>query len=368
MPARPLAASLSVPSPPRHHDDLGARRRPRPGRGGWRGRAGWSRPASPRGRPTAPSGSRPCPRAVTDDADGVDEQEHLHGGAERYVRPVPRRVGSGPSAGVADDARAMNVVVCVKQIPDPAEPGALEPGQHPQARAASSSSTSPTRYGVEMALQLVDKAGGGEVTLVSMAPNGETSRPAHRARHGCRQGHPRERRRPHGRRRPRHRQGAGRRHRAGRRRRPGARRHRVVRRLHGHRARADRRPPRPPVDHLRQVGRHRRRHRQGRSARPRPATTRSSRPLPAVVSVTAGVVEPRYPSFKGIMAAKSKPVDERHRRRPRHRRRHRRLGRRRPGDRRRRRRPRARGRRDHRGRRRGLHRRSSSFLDGLKVI
>ena len=32
-------------------------------------------------------------------------------------------------------------------------------------------------------------------------------------------------------------------------------------------------------------------------------------PLPALVSVTAGVVEPRYPSFKGIMAAKSKPVD-----------------------------------------------------------
>jgi electron transfer flavoprotein beta subunit len=32
-------------------------------------------------------------------------------------------------------------------------------------------------------------------------------------------------------------------------------------------------------------------------------------PTPCVVSVTAGVVEPRYPSFKGIMAAKSKPVD-----------------------------------------------------------
>ena len=28
-----------------------------------------------------------------------------------------------------------------------------------------------------------------------------------------------------------------------------------------------------------------------------------------MVTVTAGVVEPRYPSFKGIMAAKSKPVD-----------------------------------------------------------
>jgi len=32
--------------------------------------------------------------------------------------------------------------------------------------------------------------------------------------------------------------------------------------------------------------------------------------LPVLVTVTAGVVEPRYPSFKGIMAAKSKPVDE----------------------------------------------------------
>ena len=32
--------------------------------------------------------------------------------------------------------------------------------------------------------------------------------------------------------------------------------------------------------------------------------------LPALISVTAGVVEPRYPSFKGIMAAKSKPIDE----------------------------------------------------------
>ena len=32
-------------------------------------------------------------------------------------------------------------------------------------------------------------------------------------------------------------------------------------------------------------------------------------PLPALVTVTAGVVEPRYASFKGIMAAKSKPVE-----------------------------------------------------------
>ncbi|GAC1408606.1 MAG: electron transfer flavoprotein subunit beta/FixA family protein [Actinomycetota bacterium] len=33
-------------------------------------------------------------------------------------------------------------------------------------------------------------------------------------------------------------------------------------------------------------------------------------PMPAVVTVTAGVNEPRYPTFKGIMQAKSKPVDQ----------------------------------------------------------
>jgi electron transfer flavoprotein beta subunit len=32
-------------------------------------------------------------------------------------------------------------------------------------------------------------------------------------------------------------------------------------------------------------------------------------PLPALVTVTAGVVEPRYASFKGIMAAKNKPLE-----------------------------------------------------------
>ncbi len=31
--------------------------------------------------------------------------------------------------------------------------------------------------------------------------------------------------------------------------------------------------------------------------------------LPALLAVTSGVVEPRYPTFKGIMQAKSKPVD-----------------------------------------------------------
>jgi len=32
-------------------------------------------------------------------------------------------------------------------------------------------------------------------------------------------------------------------------------------------------------------------------------------PLPALMTVTSGVVEPRYPNFKGIMQAKKKPVE-----------------------------------------------------------
>ena len=32
-------------------------------------------------------------------------------------------------------------------------------------------------------------------------------------------------------------------------------------------------------------------------------------PLPVVITVTAGATEPRYPSLKGVMAAKSKPVE-----------------------------------------------------------
>ena len=32
-------------------------------------------------------------------------------------------------------------------------------------------------------------------------------------------------------------------------------------------------------------------------------------PLPALVTVTAGATEPRYPSLKGVMAAKQKPVE-----------------------------------------------------------
>jgi electron transfer flavoprotein beta subunit len=33
-------------------------------------------------------------------------------------------------------------------------------------------------------------------------------------------------------------------------------------------------------------------------------------PTPALVTVTAGAVEPRYPTLKGIMQAKQKPLDQ----------------------------------------------------------
>ena len=89
----------------------------------------------------------------------------------------------------------MNVVVCVKQIPDPADPGALDPATNTLKRDGKLILDESDTYGVEMALQLVDTAGGGEVTLVSMAPNSEIVGPAHRARHGRGQGRPRQRRR-----------------------------------------------------------------------------------------------------------------------------------------------------------------------------
>jgi electron transfer flavoprotein beta subunit len=68
----------------------------------------------------------------------------------------------------------MNVIVCVKQIPDPAEPGALA-SDNTLKRDGKLILDESDSYGVEMALQLVGAAGGGEVSLVSMAPNGETA-------------------------------------------------------------------------------------------------------------------------------------------------------------------------------------------------
>ena len=69
----------------------------------------------------------------------------------------------------------MNVIGCGKQIPDPALPGELDPSTNTLQRDGKLILDESDSYGVEMALQLVDAAGDGEVSLVSMAPNGEVS-------------------------------------------------------------------------------------------------------------------------------------------------------------------------------------------------
>ena len=69
----------------------------------------------------------------------------------------------------------MNIVVCVKQIPDPAEPSVLDPETNTLKRDGKLILDESDSYGVEMALQLAEAAGGGEVTLVSMAPNNESA-------------------------------------------------------------------------------------------------------------------------------------------------------------------------------------------------
>jgi electron transfer flavoprotein beta subunit len=69
----------------------------------------------------------------------------------------------------------MNVIVCVKQIPDPALPGELDPSTNTLKRDGKLILDESDSYGVEMALQLVGAAGEGDVTLVSMAPNDEVS-------------------------------------------------------------------------------------------------------------------------------------------------------------------------------------------------
>jgi electron transfer flavoprotein beta subunit len=202
----------------------------------------------------------------------------------------------------------MNVIVCVKQIPDPASPGELDPSTNTLKRQGKLILDESDSYGVEMALQLVATAGDGEVSIVSMAPNGETSGMRTALAMGAAKG--------------------------------------VlvsdpelagsdalttakilaaaVQRLGG----ADlviagtessdgytgtvpeqiaellALPSVTFAKHIEVDGASLKVSRQTEAG-----YDEVTCPLPAVVSVTAGVVEPRYPSFKGIMAAKSKPVD-----------------------------------------------------------
>lgn len=67
----------------------------------------------------------------------------------------------------------MKVVVCIKQIPDPATPYTLEEGTYWLVRPADQVLDDTDRYGVEMGLQLA-QANEGTLTLVSMGPTGNS--------------------------------------------------------------------------------------------------------------------------------------------------------------------------------------------------
>src|SRR5438270_1393425 len=202
----------------------------------------------------------------------------------------------------------MNVVVCAKQIPDPATPGELDSESKTLVRQGKLILDDSDAYGVEMGLQLADAAGGGEVTLVSMAPNSEVS--------GLRTALA-----------------------------MGAAKAILVsdEALEGSDALATAKvlaaaikraepdlvitatestdgytgtvpaqiaellgmPSITFAKHIEVADGKAKVQRQTEEG-----YDEIEAPLPVIVSVTAGVVEPRYPSFKGIMAAKNKPVDE----------------------------------------------------------
>ena len=203
---------------------------------------------------------------------------------------------------------AMNVVVCVKQIPDPADPGELDSATKTLKRDVKLILDESDSYGVEMALQLVDAAGGGEVTLVSMAPNGETN--------GLRTALA---------------MGAAKAILVSDEALAGSDALGTAKVLAAAIGRADAElvitstessdgytgtvPQQlaelmglPSITFAKSIAVG-----DGKVSVERQTEAGYDEvecPLPAVVSVTAGVVEPRYPSFKGIRAAKSKPVDE----------------------------------------------------------
>ena len=203
----------------------------------------------------------------------------------------------------------MNVVVCVKQIPDPANPGALDPSTNFLKRDGKLILDESDAYGVEMALQLADKAGGGDVTLVSMAPNSETSGLRTALAMGAAKAilvsDPSL-------------QGSdalttAKILAAAIRRGGGA--DLIIAATESSDGYTGTVPEQiaallglPSITFAKEI------HLDGQTVQVQRQTEAGydevTCPLPALVSVTAGVVEPRYPSFKGIMAAKSKPVDE----------------------------------------------------------
>ncbi|MDQ2960472.1 MAG: electron transfer flavoprotein subunit beta/FixA family protein [Candidatus Dormibacteraeota bacterium] len=63
----------------------------------------------------------------------------------------------------------MNVLVCVKQVPDPNSPGQLDAASHRLKRDGELVLDPGDEFGVEAGLQLAE-ANGGEVTVISMGP------------------------------------------------------------------------------------------------------------------------------------------------------------------------------------------------------
>lgn len=202
----------------------------------------------------------------------------------------------------------MKVVVCVKQIPDPADPGALDPETRTLKRDVKLILDDSDTFGVEMALQLVDAAGEGEVVLVSMAPNNERSGLATALAMGAASAtlisDPEL---------------------------VGSDALTTAKLLGA--AIAEHSPDLVIAGSESSDGYTGTVPEQIAAVLDLPSVTAAKEvevvgselkvkrqtdagydsvecPMPAVISVTAGVVEPRYPSFKGIMAAKNKPVDE----------------------------------------------------------
>mgnify|MGYP006160446305 CR=1 FL=1 len=68
----------------------------------------------------------------------------------------------------------MNIAVCVKHIPDPNVPPEMD-GKYLKREGVQGVLDPGDEFGVEAALQIKEAQGSGEVTLVSMAPNGEVS-------------------------------------------------------------------------------------------------------------------------------------------------------------------------------------------------
>jgi electron transfer flavoprotein beta subunit len=67
----------------------------------------------------------------------------------------------------------MKIAVCAKQIPDPATPYELDPTSHLVVRPDDQVLDDTDRYGIEVGLQLAESAGDGStVTVFSMSPSG----------------------------------------------------------------------------------------------------------------------------------------------------------------------------------------------------